>query len=313
METAAKKTFDFKAADAASYDAHVGDFERFTAMLTTPLAARTIAMANISSGQRVLDVGTGTGIVAVEAAKAIESRGECVAVDLSEKMLAGAKASAERASIASRIKFRTMDAESLDFDANSFDAVVSLFAVLHFPNPDIALNEMFRVLKPGGTVAIGVGSAPPWSSLVGLRHGLKLLPEMIARARGQRLVAPKFLERIVEDTIPARSEPEESPLAKASRSHTRSLPELIVNAGFVNLRRHWQGYQATLTTASDFWDIQRTFSSIARKRLNHATPDQVATAKAKFDAVCRNVLGGGGKLVYPVGAFFVAAERPSQS
>ena len=68
-----------------------------------------------------------------------------------------------------------------------------------------------------------------------------------------------------------------------------------------------------LETPADFWDIQRTFSSIARKRLNSATPDQVAKVRAKFEEVCQQVLSRGGRLTYPFAAFFVAARRPLRS
>ena len=57
MDTAEKSTLDFKITDATSYDAHVGDFQRFSAALTTPLARRMIAMADISDGERVIGVG----------------------------------------------------------------------------------------------------------------------------------------------------------------------------------------------------------------------------------------------------------------
>ena len=310
MDTAEKPTPDFKVADATSYDAHVGDFERFTAVLTTPLAVRMIAMAGISAGQRVLDIGTGTGVVAIEAAKAAGPEGHCVGIDLSEKMLDSAKANARLAGLAERIEFRAMDAEALQFADASFDVVVSLFALLHFPNPDTALNEMFRVLKPGGTLVIAVGSAPPWLSRQGLQHALKLVPEMFARLSGRQLVAPAFLNRLVEDCIPAHEEAEESTLAQAGRNRTRSVPQLVREAGFENLRRHWEGQQGRLKTAADFWDIQRTFSSIARKRLNSAPPERAAEVRATFDERCQTVLSRGGRLTYPFAAFFVAARRP---
>jgi ubiquinone/menaquinone biosynthesis C-methylase UbiE len=313
MDTAEKRTLDFKVSDATSYDEHVGDFERFTTVLTAALATRMVAMAGISAGQRVLDIGTGTGVVALEAAAAAGVGGSCVGIDLSEKMLASARANARGVGLADRIVFESMDAEALQFVDASFDVVVSLFALLHFPDPAIALKEMFRVLKPGGTLVVAVGSAPPWLSWQGFAHALKLLPDVIARLRGRQLVAPQFLNRLVEEGIPAHEEPEESSLAQAGRNRTRSVPELVRDAGFENLRRHWEGHQAVLETPADFWDIQRTFSSIARKRLNNATPDQVARVRAKFEEVCQQVLLRGGQLTYPFAAFFVAARRPLRS
>src|SRR5438128_7621678 len=105
MDTAEKSARDFKLADAASYDAHVELFERFTARLRTPLAARMVALAKISAGQRVLDVGTGTGLAALEAAKAADVEGCCVGIDLSEKMLLSASISAQLAGLDNRTEF----------------------------------------------------------------------------------------------------------------------------------------------------------------------------------------------------------------
>jgi ubiquinone/menaquinone biosynthesis C-methylase UbiE len=313
MDTAEKRALDFKIADATSYDHHIEDFARFSAVLTTPLARRLISMARVSAGQRVLDVGTGTGVVALEAAKALNHEGRCTGIDLSEKMLAAAITNARRANLTERVDFKVMDAESLQFEAVSFDVVVSLFALLHLPDPTTALNEMFRVLKPGGTLVVAVGTPPSWLSWLGMKHAVTLLPELISRLLGRRLVAPHFLNRLVQESIPAGDESEESPLARANRNRTRSVTRLLRDAGFEKLRQHWEGHQATMETPEDFWDIQRTVSTIARKRLNRGTSDQIAKIRARFEQTCQKVLSRGGQLTYPFAAFFVAARRPLQS
>ena len=56
------------------------------------------------------------------------------------------------------VTFRLSDAEQLEFPDQSFDVVLSLYALFHFPEPLRALGEMYRVLRPGGHVVIGVGS-----------------------------------------------------------------------------------------------------------------------------------------------------------
>ena len=116
--------------------------------LTTPTAARLVKFANVRAGQNVLDVGCGTGVVAITAArKGARAHG----VDLTPELLERAR---ENASIAqAEIDFREGDAEALAFDDATFDVVLSQFGHMFAPRPDVAIREMLRVLKPGGTIA----------------------------------------------------------------------------------------------------------------------------------------------------------------
>ena len=299
----------FKTRDATSYDSLAEQFDYYTERLSHKLAARMVALADIEKNDRVLDVGTGTGVVALQAAQIIGEQGLIDGIDLSDGMLETAKNKAVRLNLAAKTKFSRMDAEALEFDAQTFNKVVSLFALLHFPNPLVALKEIFRVMRPDGKLVLAVGSSPP-ISFSGLLHRFKHLPDFVQRFRGKQLVAPTFLDSLVEEHLPQTNEAEESHLAHHSHNRTQPVATLIKQTGFEILKTEWHGDTEIIETAEDFWEIQRTFSSIARKRINDAAPDKAELLYNQFVEKCQKVQAGGGKLVYPFGAFYVVARKP---
>jgi SAM-dependent methyltransferase len=107
-----------------------------------------VRFAGISSGARVLDVGCGTGVVAITAAR-LGARVE--AIDLTPQLLERARENARIAKV--DIEFREADAEDLPFRDGEFDVVVSQFAHMFAPRPDVAIAQMLRVLRPVGTIA----------------------------------------------------------------------------------------------------------------------------------------------------------------
>ena len=120
-----------------------------TATFTAPVAGQLVRFAGIAPGERVLDVGTGTGVAALAAAH----RGARVTgLDLTPPLLAVAR---ENAKLAGRddIVWTEGDAEALPFPDASFDVVVSQFGHMFAPRPDVAVAEMRRVLRHGGRVA----------------------------------------------------------------------------------------------------------------------------------------------------------------
>ncbi len=298
----------FKSRDATSYDSLTEKFDYFTERLSQPLADRLVDLAEIKHSDAVLDVGTGTGVVALKVAKILGADGKNHGIDLSEKMLATAYAKAEL--LGQKVEFSQMDAEELTFDAGNFDVVVSLFALLHFPNPLEALLEIHRVLRPGGKLVVAVGSSPPLFSVTGVTHRMMLLPDLLRRFRGRQLAAPSFLDSLVRHHLPEADEPEESHLASHSHDRTQGVAYLVRTAGFKVQRTVWQGHQAQIETPEEFWEIQRTFSSISRKRLAATTLENVASIKRDFLEKCKTVQSRGGNLVYPFAAFYVIARKP---
>jgi len=112
-------------------------------------AEALVREARIPEGGRVLDVATGTGKVACLAGHATGPAGQVVGIDLSDGMLAQARPKAAGLPVA----FRRMDAEALEFDDGAFDVVVCGFGIAFFPDKVRAMEEMRRVLRPGGRMA----------------------------------------------------------------------------------------------------------------------------------------------------------------
>jgi SAM-dependent methyltransferase len=117
-------------------------------VFTTVPAARLVRFANVAPNEQVLDVGCGTGVVAVTAARAGAS---VRALDLTPALLERARQNARIAGV--RIDLVEGDAEALPYPDASFDVVLSQFGHMFAPRPNMAIEEMLRVLKPGGRVA----------------------------------------------------------------------------------------------------------------------------------------------------------------
>lgn len=124
--------------------------------LLEDLARSLAGAAKVTTEDRVLDVGCGTGIVARECARRVGEEGDVAGIDISEDMLAVARRAAPE------LDWHLGDAGELPFGDGSFDRVVSQFALMFFPDPELAITQMWRVLRPGGSLAVAVlGDIPP--------------------------------------------------------------------------------------------------------------------------------------------------------
>lgn len=115
------------------------------------IAHRLIEYANIHRGQKILDIATGTGLVALEVAKLIGSGSRVVGVDISAGMLKQAKLKAKAARL-NNIEFQLADAETLEFPDNSFDTILCSSALILMSDIPAALRRWHQFLKVGGLI-----------------------------------------------------------------------------------------------------------------------------------------------------------------
>jgi ubiquinone/menaquinone biosynthesis C-methylase UbiE len=116
---------------------------------------------------QLLDLGSGTGYPALLGAQTVGPSGSVIGLDLAEQMLAAARRKATALGLAN-VTFRTGDATTLPFEANSFDAVTSRFCLMFLPEIPKTTAEIARVLRPGGWVAAAVWSASDKNPSIGL-------------------------------------------------------------------------------------------------------------------------------------------------
>ena len=191
--------------------------------VTTIPAAQLVKHARVRAGQRVLDAGCGTGVVAVTAAR---TGANVSALDLSPVLLEHARKNAALAGV--EIEFSEGDVEALLYDDASFDVVMSQFGHMFAPRADVAIAEMLRVLKPGGTIAFSTwppehfvgqmfalvgrhvppppGAAPPpqWGDPNVIRQRLGDLVTDIAFDRGVMTypaLSPQHYRKSIEETL----------------------------------------------------------------------------------------------------------------
>jgi len=149
--------------------------EFFVPALFEAWPPKLIATARVGPGMRVVDVACGTGVLAIEAARATQPGGSVVGVDLNPGILAVARSKDPN------IDWQEAPAEALPFDSDEFDAALCQFGLMFFHERNAANREMLRVLRPGGRLAIAV-----WDSLENT-PGYSAITRLLARLFGDEI------------------------------------------------------------------------------------------------------------------------------
>jgi len=128
---------------------------------------RMLELADISDGHNVLDIASGTGEPSISAARLTGDTGSVIGTDLTEEMLAYAREKARQAGVGN-IEFKCVDGETLDFPANTFDAVTIRWGLMFMPEPVACLQQAHDVMKDTARIAIACWSAPDKNPFVSL-------------------------------------------------------------------------------------------------------------------------------------------------
>jgi ubiquinone/menaquinone biosynthesis C-methylase UbiE len=229
--------------------------------------------AGIRTGDRVLDVGCGTGVLAREALGRVGQEGRVVGLDLNEGMLAVA------ARTEPKIDWRRSDAASLPFEDASFDVVVSQFALMYFPDRVASLREVWRVLAPAGRLAIA-----SWAS-IDHAPGYQLLVDITARRCG----------REAADVLAA-------PFVLGDRAE---LAELYVSSGISGAKVTLHEGSVRFASVKEFIRVEVKGSPLAEM----VSDDVMQTLASESEEALAEFVVPTGEIVLPMDAHIATASK----
>lgn len=258
--------------------------ERRAAMQASalPVSERLVELAELEPGNAVLEVAAGLGDTGLLAAERVQPGGSVLITDGAEAMVEAAREHV-RASGAQGVEVRAMEAEWLDAETASFDAVLSRWGYMLLADPEAALREARRVLKPGGRIAFAVWAPMDENPWIGV-----LQRELLARELA---------------STPPPGAPGMFALAERRR-----VEELLAAAGFADpiterLRFHWAA-----AGLDAWWDQQLTLSISLRDALAELSPAEHYAFREAVDAGYGPFVADDGSLALPATALLASAE-----
>jgi ubiquinone/menaquinone biosynthesis C-methylase UbiE len=270
--------------ESASYwEKHLGTIRA----MFVPLTQALIDEASIVEGHLVLDVAGGSGEPSLTIAETVRPTGSVTCTDAVAEMVAAAQSEARRRGL-TNVVFRQCAADSLPFENNSFDAVVSRLGAMFFPDPLAALREMLRVTKSGGAISLAVwgkSELNPFSYVI------------------TNVVARYFDATPADPNVPG-----------AFRfAEPGALARILTDAGAIDVKeRMLEFHIAAPISPKQFWEMRSETSGTLREKLATLSPPQADLIAQEAQEAVREFFPND-HMRFPAQMIIVTGRKPEHS
>lgn len=244
---------------------------------------RLVGDARLRAGQKVLDLGSGTGYPAILAAQAVGGQGMVVGLDLAEGMLAIARRKASDLGI-TNVVFQVEDVTTLPFGPASFDAVMSRFCLMFLPDIPKAVNEIARVLRPDGYLAAAVWSVPDKNPFI--------------------RIPVDVIKRFIEVPAPAPDQPGIFRLARQG-----DLLRITEEAGLIGISDEELIGESIFDSADEYLENVRELAAPLQPLFARLSPEQRSEVEREIKHAVDQYLNRG-KISLPMTFRIIVARKP---